>query len=83
MSLGTVFVSHKHKDKEIAKVVGDFIRSESGNRVEIFLSSDPRFKGPKDGESLTSELENAINEAGVMILIYTGKSANVDWEYCI
>jgi hypothetical protein len=83
MSLGTVFVSHKHKDKEIAKVVGDFIRAESGNRVDIFLSSDPKFKGTRDGESLASELGRAIEKAGVMILIYTGKSAGVDWEYCI
>jgi hypothetical protein len=83
MSIGTVFVSHKHKDKAIATVVGDFIRTESGNRVDIFLSSDPQFKGARDGESLNAELEKAIAASGVMILIYTGKSAGVDWEYCI
>lgn len=83
MAIGTVFVSHKHKDMEIARVVGDFIRTESANRVDIFLSSDPQFKGARDGESLKSELEKAIEASGVVILIYTGKSAGVDWEYCI
>lgn len=83
MSLGTVFISHKHKDKEIAKVVGDFMRDASGNRLEIYLSSDPRYKGTRAGADLSSELDKAIAESGVVILVYTGKSAKVDWEYCI
>jgi hypothetical protein len=83
MSLGTVFVSHKHKDKEIAKVIGDFMKDASGNRIDIYLSSDPRYKGTRAGESLPQELDKAITKSGVVILVYTGKSAKVDWEYCI
>ena len=83
MSLGTVFISHKHKDKEIAKVVGDFMRDASGNRIDIYLSSDPRYRGTRIGANLSTELDQAIRESGVVVLVYTGKSAKVDWEYCI
>jgi hypothetical protein len=75
MSLGTVFISHKHKDKEIAKVIGDFMKDASGNRIDIYLSSDPRYKGTRAGESLPQELDKAITKSGVVILVYTGKSA--------
>ena len=38
MGIGSVFISHKHKDQQIARVVADFIEEESGNRVDVFLS---------------------------------------------
>ena len=83
MGIGTAFISHKHKDKEIARVVGEFLKDASGNRVDVFLSSDSRFEGPRPGARLDEELEKAIAASGVVILIYTGKAANIDWEYCI
>lgn len=82
-SIGTVFISHKHKDKAIARIVAQYLRKESGNRARVFLSSDPQFDGPRAGGNLDEELCRAIGDSGVAILVYTGMSAELDWSYCI
>jgi hypoxanthine phosphoribosyltransferase len=76
-----VFVSHKHADHEIAKVVADFVRTESGGRVEVHNSSDQRFERPHAGQSLNDALKDALARTSVLLLIYT--DAALDWAYCL
>jgi hypothetical protein len=79
-----LFISHKHSDSAIAAVVANWVRSETKNRevdVEVFLSSDAQFKGPRFGAELNQELRKTLRETDVLILIYT--SADEDWSYCM
>jgi hypothetical protein len=79
-----LFISHKHSDSAIAAVVANWVRSETKNRevdVDVFLSSDAQFKGPRFGAELNQELRKTLRETDVLILIYT--SADEDWSYCM
>lgn len=76
-----LFISHKHDDKDIAKEVAEFVRTITGGSVDVFLSSDPDFEGPRVGKPLNQELKDALWRAGVVILIYT--SQDKDWSYCM
>lgn len=78
-----VFVSHKHKDSLIATKLGDFLRVRSAGNVDVYVSSDPRFKGPRLGNNLDAELRAALARAGVTILIYSGTAPGWDWSYCM
>src|SRR5262249_23311671 len=76
-----LFISHKHDDRLIGEQVAAFVRSITGGQVDVFLSSNPAFKGPRVGKSLNDELRRALWLAGVVILIYT--SDDKDWSYCM
>ncbi len=76
-----VFISHKHSDSEIGTAVAKFIRDRSLGGVDVFLSSNWTFDGPRFGGSLNSELMRALWNSDVLILIYT--SADQDWSYCM
>lgn len=82
-TIGTVFISHRSSDAAIGRVLATFLREESGNRVTVFFSSDSQFVTPRGGRILDDELIEAIGESGVLILLYTGMSQQVDWAYCI
>lgn len=82
MPFGNVFISHKIRDKEISEVVAQFIRNESGNNVEVFFSSDARFRNPPGGTPLHEALAKALEDAGVLILVHTGEMDRIDWSYC-
>lgn len=77
----TVFISHKHSDRTIAKAIADFFAEKSGGRIRIYLSSDPKFDGPKFGKDLNAQLRKALWETDVLILVYT--AADQDWSYCM
>jgi hypothetical protein len=78
MSDPLLFISHKHSDTKIAQVLGNFIRSSSNGDVEVHLSSNPDFKGPKfSKENLNSQLRNTLWTTDVLILLYT--TADQDW----
>jgi len=77
----TVFISHKHSDRTIAKAIADFFAEKSGGRIRIYLSSDSRFDGPKFGKDLNAQLRKALWETDVLILIYT--AGDQDWSYCM
>lgn len=81
MSNPLLFISHKHDDREIGLAVANFVRSITGGNVDVYLSSEPRFKGPRAGKKLNDELKNALWESDVVVLIYT--SEDKDWSYCM
>jgi hypothetical protein len=77
-----VFISHKHSDSEIAKIIGDFIEQRSNNKVRVHLSSSPDFTGPKFyGPNLNAQLRTTLWGTDVLLLIYT--SEEEDWSYCM
>jgi hypothetical protein len=78
-----LFISHKHiqPDAEIAKRVADFLNEKSGFVLNIHLSSDPEYKGPRIGRTLNEERRRALCETDALILIYT--SAGHNWAYCM
>lgn len=77
----TLFISHKHSDNKIAKVVADFCEDKSNGQVKVYLSSSPDFKGPRIGKGLSAQLRQALWATDVLILIYT--SSDQDWSYCM
>lgn len=76
-----LFISHKHKDTQIADKVATFVRNVTGGGVDVFLSSNPKFEGPRVGKELNAELKSALWRAGVVILVYT--SQDEDWSWCM
>ena len=76
-----LFVSHKHADSEIARVLADFIVTKSLKKVTAHVSSNPAYKGPRFGRNLNQELGLALKQAQTLLLIYT--SADEDWSYCM
>ena len=76
-----LFISHKHDDSGIARVVGNFVRGITGGGVDVYLSSDPSFVGPRVGKELGTELKDALWRASVVILIYT--TDDRDWSWCM
>ena len=78
----TVFISHKHADSKIAQVLAAFCEKKAGGRVQVFLSSDPDFKGPRLGKNLNIELRKTLWNTDVLLLVYTS-AADYDWSYCM
>lgn len=78
----SIFISHKHADAKIAQVLAAFCEKKAGGRIQVFLSSDPDFKGPKLGKNLNNELRKALWTTDVLLLVYTS-AADYDWSYCM
>jgi TIR domain len=76
-----VFISHRHEDKALADVIGKFLKSSSGGRVEVYQSSDAKSVGPRAGGYLSDQLKDALWRAGLLILVYTRPQA--DWSWCM
>src|SRR5262245_31700108 len=77
----TIFISHKHVDRNIADAVREFVRQTSRNEVAVYQSSSGESEGPELGRPLTEQLKNALWKAGIVILIYT--SEDQDWQWCM
>jgi hypothetical protein len=77
-----IFISHKHVDSKIAQVLAAFCEKKAGGRVQVFLSSNPKFKGPRIGKNLKTELMETLWRTDVLLLVYTS-AADYDWSYCM
>jgi hypothetical protein len=75
------FISHKHRDRDLADLVGGLLRKLSGARVELYLSSSVQHEGPRFGEPLPGELRQALGRSGLVVLVYTDPTD--DWEWCL
>ncbi|MDY7104275.1 MAG: hypothetical protein S0880_24080 [Actinomycetota bacterium] len=75
------FISHKHADKDLAEVVGRFIRLLSGGNVRIYLSGHAAYEGPRFSQPIPDELRSALARAGLVLLIYT--DPDDDWDWCM
>jgi len=77
-----LFISHKHTDHTIAKVIADFIKDEARNEVDVHLSSDPEYQGPRFGPNLNDQLRKILWKTDALILVYTSAEGE-DWSYCM
>lgn len=76
-----LFISHKHSDHTIARVVAQFITDKGRGDVSVFLSSDSAFAGPRFGPGLNEQLRKTLWDTDALILVYT--SDDQDWSYCM
>jgi hypothetical protein len=76
-----IFISHKTTDSKIATPIAEFIRKKCMGTVEVFLSSNWKFDGPRFGAGLNSELMRKLWMSDVIILLYT--AGDQDWSYCM
>jgi hypothetical protein len=76
-----VFVSHKHADKDIALTVANWVQEATDFNMDVYLSSNERFKGPRFGREINKELREALWRCDVLILIYTTEDR--EWSYCM
>ncbi|PWB54539.1 MAG: hypothetical protein C3F18_06670 [Nitrosomonadales bacterium] len=77
----SIFISHKHADRQIATELRKFLDRWSRKEIPVFQSSAPLAKGPRLGHALTEELKQALWDTGVVFLIYT--TEDQDWSYCM
>lgn len=77
----SIFISHKHADRQIATELRKFLDRWSHKEIPVFQSSAPLAKGPRLGHALTAELKQALWDTGVVFLIYT--TEDQDWSYCM
>jgi hypothetical protein len=77
----SLFISHKHSDSKIARVLGDFFEAKSNGDVKVHLSSSKDFEGPRFGGSVNAQLRQALWHTDVLILVYTSSDQN--WSYCM
>ncbi|MCZ6663045.1 MAG: CBS domain-containing protein [Actinobacteria bacterium] len=76
-----MFISHKHIDAKLAAIIKDFVLARTANKIRVYLSSDASSEGPAIGMNLDDELQNALWEASVVLLVYT--LADYDWSFCM
>jgi len=76
----TIFISHRHDDKKIADIVSNHLKFWNIPPDEIFQSSCIG-QAPGIGEPLVKELQQALSDSKLVILIYT--SASDDWDWCM
>jgi hypothetical protein len=76
-----LFISHKHSDHTIARVIGQFVLDKGRGDVQIHLSSEASFDGPRFGPGLNEQLRRTLWETDALILVYT--SDDQDWSYCM
>src|SRR5262245_33927244 len=78
----TLFISHKHRDKEIADAMRKFLTPwGQGVGLAVFQSSSFPADAPQAGQSLAEELKRAVSGSSLLVLIYTFR--NLGYETCI
>src|SRR4051812_22014114 len=76
-----LFISHKHADREIAATIAQFIQEKTSYKVQIHLSLEPKYDGPRIGRNLNEQLRTALWQTDALILVYT--TEDQDWSYCM
>jgi hypothetical protein len=77
----SLFISHKHADRQIATVLAQFIEERSVGRINVHMSSSLDLQGPRVGPAVNAQLRDVLRKTEVLILIYT--SEDQDWSYCM
>lgn len=75
-----LFLSHLHNDVALATILSRWIRRCCAGNVRVFQSSSFRNEGPAAGRPLREQLEQALLEASVVILLCTREDE--DWSWC-
>lgn len=75
-----VLISHRHRDEPIADALREQLQSWSIPSESIFQSSSYRNSG-RVGHSINNEISDFLEEARLVILIYTYPDEY--WDYCM
>ncbi len=71
-----VFVSHKLKDRKLAKIIESKLGFLGGAKLEIFLSEKIEF-----GNDWDDEVHAALERSDWLFLLYTDPTA--EWDWCL
>ena len=74
----SVFISHRHVDKELADVFREEITDWCLEHAQIYQSSSAQ-NASKIGTRLDLEIAKAISESNLVLLIYTDAPGDYDW----
>jgi hypothetical protein len=77
----TVFISHRHADATLARVVADFLDGTCAGNVQVHLSSSADFEHPQAGEQLVPELKRQLARSDVVVLVFTTDGPG--WSWCM
>jgi hypothetical protein len=71
-----VFISHKVEDRQIARYLGEDLRSLSNRHLEVHVCEDI-----PGGEEWRKWIEERIEKSKILIFLYTDERA--DWGWCL
>lgn len=71
-----LFISHKHKDEEIAKKIVAELDLYAAGKIEFYLSEENPF-----GVNWHNKVHKELKEADHLFLLYT--DASLDWDWCM
>jgi hypothetical protein len=74
----TVFLSHRHNDKNIVDIVKKHLLEWGVAESDIFQSSDP-VRAPTVGQHLVRDLKIKLDSTNLLILLYT--YSDEDWSF--
>ena len=74
-----IFISHRHKEREIASIIHDALISWHFKDEDIYYSSEPIKTHTLSGDDLSASIAKAVNEVKLFILVYTMDEGNWDW----
>jgi hypothetical protein len=72
-----VFISHNHEDEEVGIALKDFLVSLFGERVDVFISGDPRSN--LAGNDLITTIVRNIRDCDLMLILCTPESVVRPW----
>ena len=74
-----IFISHRHKERQIADIIHNALISWHFKDEDIYYSSEPIKTHTLSGDDLSISIAKAANEAKLFILVYTMDEGNWDW----
>ncbi len=74
-----VFISHKREDQGIAVALARRMKELASEKLEIYLSDHPDFKGARHGELIADEIAEQLMRTEVFVFVYTGRSKDYSW----
>jgi len=72
----SVFISHKSKDQEGAKLIEELLSGSGGNLLDVFISE--RIQA---GQVWSKKIFEQLGKADYLILLYTDPSE--EWDWCL
>lgn len=72
-----IFISHISDEKRLAIVIKEWIESSFLGQIDVFVSSDP--KDIPAGSKWLEKISNALDEARLIIILYSPKSRTRPW----
>lgn len=74
-----IFISHKREDQGIAVALASRMRELAPEKLEIYLSDHPDFRGARHGRVITEEIAEQLMRTEVLVFVYTGGGKDYAW----